>query len=349
MGERLGGINLHLLKKLSEEIGVSGHEDLVRNLIRSEIDGLGEIEQDSIGNLYLKVGEGHPRVMISAHMDEIGFMVKHIDKKGFIRIELVGGWDPRVFPSQRAILIDKNGEKLEGVVGSKPPHIQSRKEMEKAFKISELFLDIGMSKEEVLERIEIGCTGTLYSEFRDIGDFVVGKALDDRVGVLLLIELAKAIDVDFETNFVFTVQEEVGLRGAGVAAYRINPDIALVVEATAAGDLPGVREEESPTSIGLGPAITIMDKRIIVSPEIFSFLKRVAEENNIDYQIKKPAYGGTDAGRIHITRSGIPSGIVSVPTRYIHSPNQLVYKKDLERTFELLKFSLEEIPSSGLY
>ncbi|RLF94381.1 M42 family peptidase, partial [Thermococci archaeon] len=112
---------------------MSGHEDLVRNLIRSEIDGLGEIEQDSIGNLYLKVGEGHPRVMISAHMDEIGFMVKHIDKKGFIRIELVGGWDPRVFPSQRAILIDKNGEKLEGVVGSKPPHIQSRKEMEKAF------------------------------------------------------------------------------------------------------------------------------------------------------------------------------------------------------------------------
>jgi len=331
------------LKKLSNRLGVSGFESKVREEIRSRIAGLAdEVSVDALGNLLVtKTGKpGGPRILLDAHMDEVGFLVSHIDNRGFLRFEKLGGWDDRTLLGQPVRFETEKGV-AEGVIGAKPPHLQKGQEREKVIPYYKMFVDLGArdSHEVNLRGIEVGTPFTLYHPFRLLpGGRAMGKAFDDRVGCAILLEVLRRLqDNEHEATvlFNFSVCEEVGGRGAQTAAYGLQPDLALAIENTAAGDTPGIQAERCPTAIGQGPAITIADKSLVAHPRIVARLKEAARAADKPYQIKKPLYGGTDAGRIATTRAGIPSGVLSVPCRYIHSGLSLLDLSDLESCADL--------------
>ncbi|MFX1447511.1 MAG: M42 family metallopeptidase, partial [Promethearchaeota archaeon] len=329
-------MNLKNIKSLQEElsvlIGVSGYEDDVSNFIIELIkkENLADkVWIDPLGNvLAIKKGTiGKERILLDAHIDEIGFMVSHIEKNGFLRFVPIGGWDTRILLGQSVVIRSSSGEKFQGIIGSKPPHLTTVKDRKKLVEISNMYIDIGMSSiEEVINsNIKIGVTGTLFSPFVDFpNNMIRGKAFDDRTGCNVLIQVLRLLkeNPSFKDTvlFNFAVQEEIGGRGAITGAFKLEPTIALAIENTTAADVPGIKESEIPVYIGKGPAITIADKSIISSPKIIERLVRNAELGNIPYQFKKPMYSGTDAGKIHISREGVPSSVVSVPCRYIHSP-----------------------------
>jgi len=339
-----------LQQKLSSLIGVSGYEDDVRNFI------IGEIEQkeladrawiDPLGNvLAIKEGEvGDNRILLDAHIDEIGFMISHIEERGFLRFVPIGGWDKRILLGQSTILKSGSEEFFHGIIGSKPPHLTSAEERKKVLEISDMYIDIGLnSKEEVLKNnINIGTVGTLFSPFVEFPNGMVrGKAFDDRTGCNVLLNVMKTLkensDVSQEDTilFNFAVQEEIGRRGAMTGSYSLKPTMALAIENTTAADVPDVKESKCPAYIGKGPAITIADHSIISNPKINQRLIKNAEHEKIPYQIKKPIYGRTDAGQIHTTRGGVPSSVVSVPCRYIHSATSLLKLEDISNTIKLI-------------
>lgn len=332
-----------LLRRLTEASGVSGYESEVRDLLRAEISGrVDEIRVDNIGNLIAtKRGpEGSPRIMIAAHMDEIGLIISHIDKSGLLRFKKVGGIDDRVLVA-KTVLVGPN--KVPGVVGAKPIHLQEEGETEKPFRHDQLYIDIGAkSREEAEEKVKLGdaaCFATTYDEF---GRVVKAKALDDRIGCTILAEILKD-RYDLTIHAVFTVQEEVGCRGAAVAAYALSPDLGLVLEGTTCADIPGTPEQNHTTSLGAGPAISLMDATSIANKRIVQELARLAEDNQIPYQFRRTTFGGNDAGRIHLTREGIPSGSLSVPCRYIHSPVSFAHLDDFENAKKLLGLFLQTL------
>ena len=345
-------MNIKSIKALQEElstlIGVSGHEDDVSAFILKLIEKENLADKawiDPLGNvLGIKKGtSGKDRILLDAHTDEIGFMVSHIEKKGFLRFVPIGGWDTRILLGQSVVIRSKVGELFHGIIGSKPPHITSPEERRKLVKIPDMYIDVGMNSiEEVTKNnIVIGATGTLFSPFVHFpNNMVRGKAFDDRTGCNVLIHILRLLkeNSSFEDTilFNFAVQEETGARGATTGAYNLEPTIALAIENTTAADVPGVRDAEIPTYIGKGPAITVADKSIISSPKVNDRLVRNAEINNIRYQFKKPMSGGTDAGKIHISREGVPSSVVSVPCRYIHSPTSLLKLDDILETIHLI-------------
>ncbi|MFW9900570.1 MAG: M42 family metallopeptidase [Candidatus Thorarchaeota archaeon] len=335
-------------KKLSDLLGVSGHEEEVSNFILDEIEKKGiadKVWTDPLGNvLAVKEGTmGENRILLDAHTDEIGFMISYIHKKGFLNFVSIGGWDNRVLFGQSVILKSADGKMYHGIIGSKPPHLTTVEERKKVVNIEDLYIDIGMnSKEEVIENnINIGAIGTLFSPFIEFPNGMVrGKAFDDRTGCNVLLHTMMLLNEEQHSDtvlFNFAVQEEVGGFGAITGAYELKPTMAIAIENTTAGDVPGIKKAKNPVSIGEGPAITVADKSVISNPKVNNRLIKNAEHENIQYQYKKPRYGGTDAGKIQFSRRGVPSTVVSVPCRYIHSPNSLLKLDDIYKTIQLIE------------
>lgn len=327
-----------LLKELTEASGVSGNEKEVRDLIISEIkDYVDNYKIDRLGNIiaYKKGKDISKKLMITAHMDEVGLMIKDIDKDGFLKFMTVGGIDKRILVS-KPVLVGKN--KLPGVIGAKPIHLQRPDERTKALNIDDLYIDIGAkSKEEAEKYVSIGDYVVFDSDYVEFGDGLIkAKALDNRVGCSLLIKLIKEIS-DISFYAVFTVMEEVGLVGAGPAAFEVDPDYAIILEGTLCYDMPKFDTHLIPTYINNGPAISLIDRTTIYNREFRDKIVEIAEKNNIPYQFRKTSMGGNDSGRIHTTKEGSITAAISVPCRYIHSPASVMSKKDYDNTFALLK------------
>jgi endoglucanase len=339
---------MRLLKELSEAHGVPGREDEVRNILERELSEFCDVKVDTMGNLIGQKGSGGKKVMLAAHMDEIGLMVKHIDEKGFIRFTTLGGFYDPTLLNQRVYVHSDNGP-LRGVIGSKPPHLMEEKERERPVKYRDMFIDVGAKSRKDTERlgISVGNFITLERSFTTLGKgFITGKAFDNRLGCYAMIEVAKSIKGNFTLYAVGTAQEEVGLKGARTSAYRINPDIAIVIDVTTTGDHPGIKEEESSVKLGGGPVITIVDARgrgVITHSEVKNLLIKTAGEHKIPYQLEVGEGGTTDATAIQLTREGIPSGVVSIPARYIHTPVSVASVIDVENCIKLLTRTLERI------
>jgi len=328
-----------LLKELSNANGTSGFEDEVRNLIKSR---LSTYRTDAMGNLITSEEGKGLKVMLAAHMDEVGLIVSGIDDDGYLLFKKVGGIDDRVLMAKR-VVIGEN--RIEGVIGAKPIHLLKEEEKKKTVEYDKLYIDIGAeSKKDAEEAVGIGDPVYFATEFKENGHCFIGKALDDRVGCSILLDMLKK-DFSFSLYGAFTVQEEVGLRGAQVVAYDIDPDICIVLEGTFASDTPDIKEELQTPKFGEGPAITVADRSVICDPKLVNFFRDTAEKNDIPYQIKRPFTGGTDAGAIHLTKEGVPSGVIALPSRYIHSPVSMGNKEDYKNMKELVYKILERIES----
>ena len=337
-----------LQKELSSLIGVSGYENDVSEYILNKVKDEELADKawiDQIGNvLAIKKGSNEKeKILLDAHTDEIGFMISHIEERGFLRFIPIGGWDIRILLGQSVIIRSESGTIFDGIIGSKPPHLTTANERKKLVLIPEMYIDIGMnSRTEVNKNgINIGSTGTLFNPFVEFpNNMIRGKAFDDRTGCNVLLHIMKLLKENSNHKdtilFNFAVQEEIGGRGAITGAFNLKPTLALAIENTTAADVPGIRESDIPVYIGKGPAVTIADKSIICNPKVNERIFKNAEVNNIPYQIKKPMYGGTDAGKIHISREGVPSSVISVPCRYIHSPTSLLKLEDIENTIKLI-------------
>ena len=332
-----------LLKQLSNLSGVSGDEGKVREFIISQIsDYADEITVDSIGNIIaLKKGIGDKKIMLSAHTDEVGFIISEITEKGFLKFKTVGGIDTRTILAKR-VKIGKKG--ILGVIGMKAVHLQKKSERSSVPEIRDLFIDIGAKDKESAEKmIKLGDYAVFETEYEELSDSVVkAKAIDDRAGCAVLIELIKK-QLKYDTYFCFTAQEEVGLRGARLAAYRIKPDIAFVIEATSCSDVHGCKPHETVTRMGGGAAVSFMDRTTIVDDMLWKKIFEMAKTANIPVQYKCSTSGGNDAGRIHLTQDGIKTAVMSVPCRYIHSAAAVVSLDDLEAVKNLTGLILERI------
>lgn len=338
-----------LLKKLTEASGVSGNEKEVRDLIISEIkDYVDSIKVDRLGNIiaYKKGKDSKKKIMITAHMDEVGLLVKEIDSMGLLKFMTVGGIDKRVLVSKK-VLVGK--DKIPGVIGAKPIHLQKREEWKRALNIDELYIDIGVKNKEEAEKIvQIGDYVSFDSDHIEFGENLVkAKALDNRVGCSLLVDLIKE---DTDTSFygVFTVMEEVGLVGAGPAAYEVEPDISLILEGTLCYDMPKLDTHLVPTYLNKGPAISLIDRTTIYNKDFRNFIVNMAKRHDIPYQYRKTSMGGNDSGKIHTVKKGSLTATISVPCRYIHSPISVMSKEDYNNTFRLLKVVLPELEREEL-
>jgi len=337
---------IELIKKLSNAHGVSGYEDELREIVRGELEGFAdEIRVDSMGNLIATRNGGEPELMLSAHMDEIGFAVKKIDEKGFIRIAPIGGWFSQIALAQRVVLYGKR--KVYGVIGCKPPHLMKEEERKKALDISEMFVDIGAkSKEDVLSLgIDVGTPVAIDREVVLLANNrITGKAFDNRVGVAVAIEAFRNSKTSATLHLVATVQEEVGLKGAKTSAFALEPDVALAIDSCVAADFPGSESAHMDIALGKGAVITVIDasgRGLIVSQTVLKWLKETAEKHGIPYQLEVAEGGTTDASAINLTKSGIPAGVVSIPARYIHSPVEVVDMGDVENAVKLIARATE--------
>ncbi|MCA8960661.1 MAG: M42 family metallopeptidase [Planctomycetes bacterium] len=303
------------------------------------------IETDGIGNMIaIKEGKGpHPRkVMLAGHMDEIGFIVRHIDDNGFLRLQPLGGFDPKTLIAKRVRIMTRGGEDLIGVIGTKPIHILGAEERKKLPELDDLFVDLGLDAVRVNQQVRVGDPVTLDQTFVSVGDFHSCKAMDNRVSIYTLIEAVRRVrDPQVSIYAVATTQEEVGLRGAVTAASRIQPDIGVAVDVTLACDVPGAKPEEHVTDLRKGTAIKIMDSSLICTPKLVDYFRHLAEKHEIPHQMEILSRGGTDAGGIQRAHEAVPSITLSVPTRYVHSVVETIYGPDLEATVELLTRFLE--------
>jgi endoglucanase len=340
------------LEKLSNACGIPGREEEVRSLMKNFLKpDVDEVKEDKLGNVIgIKKGKKNaPNVMLAAHMDEIGLLVKTISKEGFIQFTKMGGIDDRILLAQNVIVYTEK-EPLHGIIGSKPPHIQKEEERKKVLSYDELFIDVGAGSQEEAKKmgIKIGDPIGFDIKFSRVGkNIVIGKALDDRAGCAVMIEAMKRLKKTECTIYaVGTVQEEVGLRGATTAAFEIYPDVGIALDVTVAGDVPGVREVEAPIKMKKGPSIEIADSGLITHPKVLRLLIDAAEENKIPYQLEAGLPGSTDAARISLTHEGVPSGVISVPTRYIHSPSSLLSLEDAENTVKLTVAAIQKIPKN---
>jgi len=337
-----------LLKRLSEACGGPGQEGEVRDLIRSEVkDLVDQATTDALGNLItVKNGtKAGPKVMIAAHMDEVALMIMSIEKSGLLKFHPIGGIDPRVLVA-KTVVVGKN--RVPGVIGSKPIHLQRPEERRKALGVEELYIDIGAAKKEEAERlVNIGDLAYFTTEFATIGpDKFKGKALDDRVGCAMLIDVLRD-NYQIPVYGAFTVQEEVGLRGAGTAAYQIQPDLALVLEGTTAADVPETPKHKHATTVGKGPCLTVMDSSVIPDPRLVAKLMQLAHKHNIPVQYRRNTAGGTDAGKIQQTGTGIPVAVIALPCRYIHSPVAIGSQTDYDNAVKLVKVFLRSLEEEG--
>lgn len=333
---------VQLLEKLSNAFGPSGLEEDVVRMLRKELEKhADETQVDKLGNIifYHKGKKGYPRVMLCAHMDEVGFITTYVEDNGFLRFDTLGGITNNVIPGQRVLFKGEKGF-LRGIVGTKPPHIMPPEEMNKIIPKEDLFIDVGADNiaQANAKGADVGMMGVFDVEFLDLGDgYFRGKALDDRAGCVVLAEVFKALqDSPYNIVAVGSVQEELGIRGAKTAAWQVNPDYGLALEGTFVADVPGTRPDRVSSKIKGGPVLTIMDRTSFTHPHVLKTLIRVGRENSIPFQFKKVPVGGTDAGAIHLTKAGVPSGTVAVPCRYIHGPASIIHIDDLKNTIKLV-------------
>ncbi|MBA3449878.1 MAG: M42 family metallopeptidase [Chloroflexia bacterium] len=341
-------MNVDLLTRLCAAPGIAGREDRVRELVAAELRPLvDELRIDALGSVVgTKTGDG-PRVMLTAHMDEIGFFVSHIDDHGFLRLQPVGGFDARTLVAQRVLVQGFAGSTLRGALqpGSKPIHLLDRDEI-KPVKLEDLFVDVGLPVERVRAEIEPGDIVTLDRALEETGECVMSKALDDRVSVFVMIEALRAMGTSrAEIVAVATTQEEVGLRGAETAAFTVQPDVAIALDVTLALDVPGMPPELAVTHLGKGVAIKIMDSSHIGNPALVRHLRDLAEAHAIPYQLEILPRGGTDAGPMQRARGGAAAVTLSIPTRYVHTVNEMADRGDIAATIALLARFLEDAGS----
>lgn len=338
----IGNKQFKLLEKLCNACAVSGDEGEVRKIVLEELKPYADdIKVDALGNvLVTKQGSGRnrPRVMLDAHMDEVGFILVSDEGDGTFGFQTVGGIDPRHLPGKPVLVGKKH---LPGVIGMKPIHLTGQDEFKRKPSVDSLRIDLGPGG-----KAEPGNWATFATKFRRVGPSLMAKAIDDRIGVAILIELVRHAPTNIDLLAAFTVQEEVGLRGAKVAAYAFDPDLAIAIDSTPAHDMPSHDGNENPfynTRLGLGPAIYVYNFATIDDPRLVRYLKAIAEAGNIPYQIRQPGGGGTDAGAIQRTRAGVPVVSVSVPHRYTHSPISISRVDDWKNTLKLLHVALSRI------
>lgn len=338
-------INTTLLKRICETPGVPGYEQKIRELVMKEVRPyVDNISVDNMGNITaIKKGKKDKKVMIAAHMDEIGFIVNHIDENGFLRFIPLGGFDPKTLTAQRVVVHGKKD--VVGVMGSKPIHMMTAEERNKVVQLNEYFIDLGMKKKDVEKIVSIGNPVTRERELIEMGDCVNCKSLDNRVSVFILIEVLKELKkTPFDVYAVFTVQEEVGIRGAQAAALNIQPDFGFGLDTTIAYDVPGAKEHEMCTLLGEGTAIKVLDASAICDYRMVEYMKKVAAKHKIKHQLEILTAGGTDtAGIQRMTPGGSISGAVSIPTRHIHQVIEMCSKADIRSSIDLLKHSLQDI------
>lgn len=339
-------LNETLLRRLIETPGVSGREEQQREIAREELGNLtDEVRTDSMGSVIgTKHGSGDTSVMIAAHTDEIGYLVKYIDDKGFLRLQTLGGHDPANMTSQRVIVTTADGTELRGALqpARKPPHLQ-RGETPKPPKADEFFVDLGMPADEVKEKVRVGDYATMDRTLEKIGGNYFGKAMDDRIGVFVMYEALRAMGDHESTIFaVATSQEEVGLRGAEASASALAPTVAIALDVTLAMDIPGGGNENEISTLGGGAAIKLMDSSLICHPRLVDHFRAIAEREDIPHQMEILPFGGTDAGGIQRQHGGIPSITLSIPCRYVHTVNEMVSASDVQACITLLARYLEE-------
>jgi putative aminopeptidase FrvX len=338
-------INIKLLKEICETPGTSGFEQRIREVVIREIKPLVDsFSVDHMGNVVaVKKGKHHKKVMVAAHMDEIGFMVTHIDDNGFLRFHTLGGFDPKTLTAQRVLVHGKKD--LIGVMGSKPIHIMTPEEKTKAAQLHDFYIDLGLPKEEVEKVVTVGNPITRQRELIEMGTCVNCKSIDNRVSVFILIETLKKLkSTPYDVYAVFTVQEEVGLRGASVAAHHIEPDFGFGLDTTIAYDVPGSQPHERVTKLGGGAAIKIMDSSTICDYRMVEFMKKTADKNKIKWQPEILQAGGTDtAGIQRMSKPGSIAGAVSIPTRHIHQVIEMADTNDIQSAIKLLTHCLQEL------
>lgn len=340
-------MNVELLQRLTEAAGVPSQEDAIREIVRKELKDLCEITADRMGNLIcLKRAKKGPakKLMLAAHMDEIGFIVKFIDDKGFLRLQPLGGWDPRQMASQRVIITTRKGT-LNGVLmaGVKPKHLLTAEEASKTPPIETYFVDCGLNAEDAKKQIRLGDMVTMDRKFMRMGKLATCKAMDDRVALFVMIEAMKAAKSNgMDVYGVATVQEEIGLRGAAAAGSAIAPDVVVAIDITLANDFPGIPDTDAVTRLGEGTAIKIMDGSLICHPKLVDHFRKLAEKNKIKHQMEVLPMGGTDAGGVQRLHGGIPAFTLSIPTRYVHTVNETVHEDDVQASIDLLARYIED-------
>jgi putative aminopeptidase FrvX len=332
-----------MLKELTEASGVSGYEREIRDVIRRYLKPTGQLSQDKLGSLICKkkgTSDG-PRVVLAGHMDEVGFMVKYITDDGFIRFTPLGGWWDQVLLAQRVVIKTTKGDVI-GIIGAKPPHVMNAEERKKLVEKKEMYIDIGASSRGEVDKagVTVGDPIVPFSEFAILanGKTYLAKAFDDRIGCAMVISVLQHLNDGKHPNTVYgiaTAQEEVGSRGAKTSIDTINPDVALILEVEISGDVPGIKPEEAPVKMGKGPSLLAYDAGMIPNLKLRDLIIDTARKNKINLQIAAMEGGGTDGDIIHLHRSGVPTVVLSVPTRHIHSHSSIINRQDFDDTVKL--------------
>jgi putative aminopeptidase FrvX len=344
---------LNLLTKLAELPSISGSEQGIRDVMQKELKPhVDEMRVDRIGNLIARKGKGSPKILLAAHMDVLGLMVKYIDKQGFISFETIGGWDERVLPGMRVQLCGSKGPVI-GVIGTKPVHLQEKEEQKNPFKLKELFIDIGAGSKEEAEKAGIS-VGDFISRNRQVnkllGKKATGAGFDNRVGCAVMIEAMKRLKgfKGFKGTVyaVGTVQEEPGLIGVRGAIFGIEPDVVLALDTNIAGDTPEIKPTESNLVLGKGVSLGLKDAISIMGPNVKKWIIETARQSKISLQLNVMSGGATDASIAPMIREGVPSACISVPVRYVHTPVEVVDMDDME---SMVKLTVECVKSAGRY
>jgi endoglucanase len=340
-----------LLRELTEAPGISGYEQEVRQVIRRHLQGMTTIEQDRLGSIVCrKEGEAEkPKIMLAGHMDEIGFIVKLVTEEGFIKFSPLGGWWGHVMLAQRVVIKTRKGDVV-GVIGSKPPHVLSDEERKKLQEPKDMYIDVGATSSAEVKELGVSpgdpiipiCPFTVLGT----GKTYLAKALDDRVGCALFIEVIKGLSREKHPNTVYgvgTVQEEVGLRGARTSSWVVEPDVGLTMEVGVAGDVPDVKKEDAQGKLGKGPVIVIRDGSMVPNLRLRDLFVETAEKLKIPYQFDMMERGGTDSGAIHLHRQGVPNLVIAVPTRHIHSHAGIMYRRDFDLAVKLVTAVIKKL------
>jgi putative aminopeptidase FrvX len=337
-----------LMKKILDASGISGYEKEISAIMKEELKKVCDsVETDTFGNVIARKGKGKKKIMLAAHMDEIGLLVKYINKEGYLNFIKVGGIDDRILLGQKVIIKAKSGD-VKGIIGCKPVHLQRDEERKQPVKYEDMFIDIGArNREDAQKRVGVAdavifdtCCGNLH------GNLYYGKAIDNRIGCYALIKIMEKLKAPAQVYAVATVQEEVGLKGARTASFKIDPHFAIAVDTTVAGDTPGIKETESALKLGGGVAITVMEaagRGVIVSEQVRELFIDAAKKNKIKYQLDVIEGGMTDGAIIYMNREGIPTGVLSIPTRYVHAPTGVFSIDDVTSTIELAKAVIDKV------
>lgn len=335
------------LKEITDLFGPSGFEEEVGGFVEEKLSPFCDITRDGLGSTFgIKKGTSEsPKILIAGHMDEVGFMVAGVTKNGYIKINPLGGWWPHVLPSQRVVIRNRKGELVTGIIGSKAPHGMKAEERKKVMQLEDLYVDVGATEDnEAVDKlgIRVGDPIVPYAQFAKLGPdgkMLMAKAWDNRIGVAVSMEVAKALKDKSHPNTLYaggTVMEEVGLRGAGTSAYHVNPDVAIAIDVTLAADIPSSPNAEWGEKLGKGPSISVMDGSLLPNPRLLDYVIDIADKKEIPYQLGSLRYGGTDGGAFARARSGLPSLTCSIATRYIHSHYGILHRDDVDNLIKLL-------------